>query len=211
MLRATAAEGRTVLVSSHVLAEMAQTVNDVVVIHHGRVVKQGPVGELTGAARGATIVRSPDAEKLAGALRAAGAEVTAFEDGALNVEGMDAAAVGDAALAAGVAVHQLYEAQASLEDVFFELTDGEAGHVINLIRGEAIKMRSTRTAIGFTIAGVALTLLFVLVSTLADEPSTVSGKRDALTRGARCSSCSWSSAWSARPASTATARSRPRC
>lgn len=53
--------------------------------------------------------------------------------------------------------------------------------MINLIRGEAIKMRSTRTAIGFTIAGVALTLLVVLVSTLADEPSTVSAKRDAIT------------------------------
>jgi len=126
MLHATAAEGRTVLVSSHVLAEMAQTVSDVVVIHHGRVVKQGSIGELTAGARGATIVRSPDAEKLAAALRAGGAEVTAFEDGALNVEGMGAAAVGDAALAADVAVHQLYEAQASLEDVFFELTGGEA-------------------------------------------------------------------------------------
>ena len=125
MLRATAAEGRTVLVSSHVLAEMAQTVNDVVVIHHGKVVKQGPIAELTAGARGATIVRSPDAQKLAAALRAGGAEVTGFEDGALNVEGMRAAAVGDAALAAGVAVHQLYEAQASLEDVFFELTGGQ--------------------------------------------------------------------------------------
>jgi len=126
MLRDTAAQGRTVLVSSHVLSEMAQTVSDVVVIHKGRVVKQGPVAELTGAARGATIVRSPQAEALATALRSAGAEVTSFEDGALNVEGMRAAAVGDAALAAGVAVHQLYEAQASLEDVFFELTGGEA-------------------------------------------------------------------------------------
>jgi len=125
MLRATAAEGRTVLVSSHVLAEMAQTVNDVVVIHHGKVVKQGPIADLTASARGATIVRSPEAEKLASALRAGGAQVTGFEDGALNVEGMRAAGVGDAALAAGVAVHQLYEAQASLEDVFFELTGGQ--------------------------------------------------------------------------------------
>ncbi len=53
--------------------------------------------------------------------------------------------------------------------------------MINLIRGEAIKMRSTRTAIGFLIAGVALTLLFVLITTLADEPSTLDSKRDALT------------------------------
>ena len=51
----------------------------------------------------------------------------------------------------------------------------------NLIRGEAIKMRSTRTAIGFTIAGIALMLLVVLISTLAGEPSSVSAKRDAIT------------------------------
>ena len=126
MLRDTAAQGRTVLVSSHVLSEMAQTVSDVVVIHKGRVVKQGPVGDLTGAARASTIVRSPQTGALASALRSAGAEVSEFEDGALNVDGLNAAAVGDAALAAGVAVHQLYEAQASLEDVFFQLTDGEA-------------------------------------------------------------------------------------
>jgi ABC-2 type transport system ATP-binding protein len=126
MLRATADEGRTVLVSSHLLAEMAQTVDDVVVIHKGRVVRQGPVGELAAGARSATIVRSPQAERLSAALRDAGAEVTSFEDGALNVQGLGADAVGDAALAAGVAVHQLYESQASLEDAFFELTGGEA-------------------------------------------------------------------------------------
>jgi ABC-2 type transport system ATP-binding protein len=126
MLRATAAEGRTVLVSSHLLAEMAQTVSDVVVIHKGRVVRQGPVDDLAGAARGATIVRTRDPEKLAATLRAAGAEVSSFEDGALNVQGLRAEVVGEAALAAGVAVHQLYEAQASLEDVFFQLTGGEA-------------------------------------------------------------------------------------
>ena len=50
----------------------------------------------------------------------------------------------------------------------------------NLIRGEAIKMRSTRTALGFTIAGVVLTLMFVLVSTLAGDPSSLDAKRDAL-------------------------------
>ncbi len=126
VMRDTAAAGNTVLVSSHVLAEMAQTVDDVVVIHHGKVIRQGTIGELTAGARGATIVRSPDTEKLASALRSGGAQVTPFADGTLNVEGMPAAAVGDAALAAGVAVHQLYEAQASLEDVFFELTGGEA-------------------------------------------------------------------------------------
>jgi len=125
MLRGAAGEGKTVLVSSHVLAEVAQTVDDVVVIHRGKIVKQGPVGELTGAATGAAIVRSPQADKLAGAIRAKGATANAYEDGALGVEGMDAAAVGDLAFEAGVAVHQLYQSQASLEDVFFQLTTGD--------------------------------------------------------------------------------------
>ena len=59
LLRKLAAEGRTVLVSSHLLAEAAQTVDDVVVINHGRLAAQGPVVELA-AATSATLIRTPD-------------------------------------------------------------------------------------------------------------------------------------------------------
>jgi ABC-2 type transport system ATP-binding protein len=127
LLRSTAEEGRTVLVSSHVLAEVAQTVDDVVVINRGRIVKQGHVSELTGAAaKGATIVRSPEADKLAEAARGKGAAVQVYDDGALGIEGLDAPAVGDLAFEVDIPLHQLYQAQASLEDVFFQLT-AEAG------------------------------------------------------------------------------------
>ena len=68
-LRGMAAEGRTVLVSSHVLAEVAQTVDDVVVIARGRLVAQGPVQSLTPAAR-ACVVRTPRADELRGRARA---------------------------------------------------------------------------------------------------------------------------------------------
>ena len=79
-LRGLAAEGRTVLVSSHVLAEVAQTVDDVVVIHRGKLVDQGPVGRLT--AGGHVVVRSPRADELRAALERAGLGVTVDGDDA---------------------------------------------------------------------------------------------------------------------------------
>jgi ABC-2 type transport system ATP-binding protein len=124
-LRSYAAEGRTVLVSSHVLAEMAQTADAVIVIARGKVVAQGPIAELT-APSGAVEVRSPDGERLRAALSAAGFGVEAGGDGTLIVTGADAATVGDLALAEGVAIHRLAERAASLEDVFLELTGEEA-------------------------------------------------------------------------------------
>jgi ABC-2 type transport system ATP-binding protein len=111
-----------VLVSSHVLAEVAQTADAAVVIAKGRVVAQGPIAALTAGRGGAVEVVSPGAERLAAALRARGHTVTPGPDGALVVAGADAAAVGDLALAEGVAIHGLRTQQASLEDVFFELT-----------------------------------------------------------------------------------------
>jgi ABC-2 type transport system ATP-binding protein len=125
MLRATAAEGRTVLVSSHVLAEVAQTVDDVVVIHKGRIVEQGPVSKLVEGSTASVIVRSPGAEKIAEAARGKGLEVHTYGDGSIGIDGMEAAAVGDLAFELGVPLHQLYQSQASLEDVFFKLTTGD--------------------------------------------------------------------------------------
>jgi ABC-2 type transport system ATP-binding protein len=124
-LRAYAAEGRTVLVSSHVLAEMAQTADAVIVIARGKVVAEGPIAELT-APSGAVEIRSPDGERLRAAPIARGFGVEAGTDGTLIVTGADAATVGDLALAEGVALHRLAERAASLEDVFLELTGEEA-------------------------------------------------------------------------------------
>ncbi len=125
-LRWYASQGRTVLVSSHVLAEMAQTADAVIVIARGRVVAEGPLAELTAGGAGAVEVRSPGSERLAAALRARGYGVEAGTDETLVVSGADAAAVGDLALSEGVAVHGLRERSASLEDVFFELTGEES-------------------------------------------------------------------------------------
>jgi ABC-2 type transport system ATP-binding protein len=119
-LRSMAGEGRTVLVSSHVLAEVAQTVDDVVVIHRGRMVRQGPVSELTAGNR--VLVRTPRPEELCAALERAGLAATIQEDGALLVDALDPARVGELAHAAGVPLHELSPFGGSLEEAFLELT-----------------------------------------------------------------------------------------
>ena len=125
-LRWYASQGRTVLVSSHVLAEMAQTADAAIVIARGRVVAQGPIAELIAGRAGAVEVRSPGAGRLADALRSRGFGVDRSGDHTLVVTGADPAAVGDLALSEGVAIHGLRERAASLEDVFFELTGEES-------------------------------------------------------------------------------------
>jgi ABC-2 type transport system ATP-binding protein len=127
-LRARANEGRTVLISSHVLAEVAQTVDEVVVISRGRLVAQGAIDELTRDAAAPVRVRSPEPERLREALAAK--QITAEQRAAgwLAVHGASLEAVGDTAAERGIAVHELLRDQQSLEDVFLELTgDTEAG------------------------------------------------------------------------------------
>jgi ABC-2 type transport system ATP-binding protein len=125
-MRWYASQGRTVLVSSHVLAEMAQVADAGIVIARGRILAQGSLAELTAGRGGAVEVQSPGAERLAAALRARGYGVEAAEGDGLVVTGADAPTVGDLALSEGVAIHGLRERLASLEDVFFELTGEES-------------------------------------------------------------------------------------
>jgi len=126
-LRSFAAGGGTVLISSHVLAEVAQLADEVVIIHHGRLITQEPLAALTARAAGGTVVRSPDAERLAAELRRDGLEVSedGGEAGALVVAA-PAERVGEIAASAGVVLHELRPQGATLEEVFLELTAGEA-------------------------------------------------------------------------------------
>jgi ABC-2 type transport system ATP-binding protein len=117
------AAGGTVLISSHVLAEVAQLADEVVIIHRGRLVTQEPLAALTARAGGGTVVRSPDEERLADELRHAQIEVSAA-DGQLLVAA-PAERVGEIAAAAGIVLHELRPQGASLEEVFLELTGGE--------------------------------------------------------------------------------------
>jgi ABC-2 type transport system ATP-binding protein len=119
-LRARAAEGRTILVSSHVLAEVEQTVDDVLIISKGRLLAQGPIGELTQTAQPVIRARSPQAEKLEALLTARGAAVNRLDE-ALAIRGPASAEVGEVAQANGVVLHELFTEVPSLEDLFLEI------------------------------------------------------------------------------------------
>jgi ABC-2 type transport system ATP-binding protein len=125
-LRAYADAGRTVFVSSHLLAEMAQTVDRLVVIDRGRLVREGPVDAITSSVARDVTVRSPDAARLGRSLEAAGATIAAGEDtAAISVAGLPIERVGEIAAAEGVVLHELRSREASLEEAFLHLTGGE--------------------------------------------------------------------------------------
>src|SRR5580700_1631676 len=122
LLRRLASEGRTVLISSHVLAEVAQTVDQVLIISHGRLVVESPLAELTSRAGGAVRVRSADPQRLTAALHSNDLQVTTGADHSLLVQGAPSERVGEIAFAAGVPVHELVTDGGSLEDIFLQLT-----------------------------------------------------------------------------------------
>jgi ABC-2 type transport system ATP-binding protein len=122
-LRSLAKEGRTILVSSHVLAEVAQTVDRVVIIHRGRLVQQASIAEVLAGAQGATRVRSPDGGRLREVLAAEGVSINEA-DGTLLVD-TPPERVGEVAAANGIVLHELTVERATLEEVFLELTGGE--------------------------------------------------------------------------------------
>jgi ABC-2 type transport system ATP-binding protein len=124
LLRSRAAGGYTVLLSSHVLTEAAQTVDDVVVINKGRLVRQGSIDDL-GSASG-VLVKTPTHERLAEAVARAGGRAE-FDDqsGRVLIEDLDAAEVGELAHAERIVLHEIATRESSLEDVFFSLTEKE--------------------------------------------------------------------------------------
>lgn len=125
-LRDFAARGGTVFVSSHLLAEVAQLADEVVVIDHGRLITHTSVDRLTEGSVATARVRTPRPELLIPLLERDGAEVRAVPDGdLLEVRGMGPAEVGDLAAEAGIALHALGRGTHSLEEIFFELTEEE--------------------------------------------------------------------------------------
>jgi ABC-2 type transport system ATP-binding protein len=120
-LRSFAEGGGTVFVSSHVLAEVSQLADEVVIIHRGKLVAHQSVAELTLQATGATRVRSPRAEELLARLRNAGIEAEPTPAGSLAVQAPPER-VGDLAAEAGIPLHELVAEAGSLEEAFLELT-----------------------------------------------------------------------------------------
>jgi ABC-2 type transport system ATP-binding protein len=129
LLRALAAEGRTVFVSSHLMAEMALTADRLIVLGRGRLIAETTLQDFVRRAGGTRVtVRSPDRVRLAELLHRDGASVDAGDGGALVVGGLDCAAVGRIAARHGIELHELTAREPSLEEAFIRLTAGAADH-----------------------------------------------------------------------------------
>jgi ABC-2 type transport system ATP-binding protein len=125
LLRSLAQRSRTILVSSHVLAEVELIADEVVIIHRGKFVARGATAEIAARATGAVRVRSPQIDRLREALTAAGLTAQEAGPGTLSVADTTTERVGEIAGDAGVVLHELAAERATLEEAFLELTGGE--------------------------------------------------------------------------------------
>jgi ABC-2 type transport system ATP-binding protein len=123
LLRSLAAEGRAVFVSSHLMSEMAQTADHLIVIGRGKLIADTSTADFVRRASGSVVrVRSPQAAPLAALLSAPGRTVTVVEPGLLEISGATPESVGETAAANRIVLHELTLVQASLEEAFMELT-----------------------------------------------------------------------------------------
>jgi len=128
LLAFLAAEGRTVLVSSHLMSEMAMIADHLIIIGRGRLLADIPAAEFVSRAHQDVLVKSPQAAELSALLTASGATVTPQDAGGLAVTGLQAPGIGDLAAAHGISIHELVPRHASLEDAYLELTSGSADY-----------------------------------------------------------------------------------
>jgi ABC-2 type transport system ATP-binding protein len=123
LLKGLAAEGRTVFVSSHLMSEMALTADHLIVVGRGRLIANTSVEEFVQQASGNIVrVRSPQADELRRRIEGPGVTVVPVEPGLLEVHGLSAPLIGEAAAAGGIVLHELMPQQASLEEAFMDLT-----------------------------------------------------------------------------------------
>jgi ABC-2 type transport system ATP-binding protein len=128
LLTVLAAEGRTVLVSSHLMNEMAMIADHLIIIGRGRLLADTPAADFVARTHRDVLVKSPGAGDLAGLLAARGAAVRPEGANALAVTGLAAPDIGNLALAHGIAIHELVPRHASLEDAYLELTSGSTDY-----------------------------------------------------------------------------------
>jgi ABC-2 type transport system ATP-binding protein len=129
LLRRLAAEGRTVLVSSHILAEAGQTVDSVVILDHGRLVAQSTLAELTAGAAQVARIRTPRAEELRTALQARGATATVVAADRIDVTGVTPEQIGTLATELRIPIFETTAEAVPLEEMFFRLTATTTGEV----------------------------------------------------------------------------------
>jgi ABC-2 type transport system ATP-binding protein len=123
LLKTLAAEGRTVFVSSHLMSEVALTATDLIVVGRGRLIASGSVEELIHrSSTGVVVVRTGEADRLAGLLAGDGRQITRIGPDTLHVGGMDSAAIGLVAAREAVPLIELTPQHATLEQAFMEIT-----------------------------------------------------------------------------------------
>ncbi|MGC2168381.1 MAG: ATP-binding cassette domain-containing protein [Acidimicrobiales bacterium] len=138
LLRSLAKDGRTVLVSSHLMAEMALTADQVIVIAKGRLVANMPVDKFTSKnSRQSVLVRSPQLAELAALLRAAGATVASQGDQSASVIGMNADEIGETAASHSLVLHQLATRSGTLEEAFVESTEDNVEYRVQPISAKS--------------------------------------------------------------------------
>jgi len=138
LLKHLAAEGRTILVSSHLMNEMAVTADQLVVIGQGKLIADCPVEEfISQFSEESVLVRSPQAADLGGALSPLGGSFRTEQDGALIVSGLTAATIGETAAARGIVLHELSPRRASLEEAFMGMTKGTGQYAAQAAGGSA--------------------------------------------------------------------------
>ncbi len=118
-----ASQGRTIFLSSHLMSEMAQTADQLIVLGRGRIIADAPMREILALATGTAVkVRTPEPAELANRLAGSDVSVTSTDSGLLTVVGLTSAQIGEAAAHAGIVLHELTPVEASLEDAYLELT-----------------------------------------------------------------------------------------
>jgi ABC-2 type transport system ATP-binding protein len=126
LARQLAGEGRTVFLSSHLMSEMAQTADHIIVLGRGRVIADAPVADIVALAAGTAVrVRTPDAARFAPLLQANEAGISTIEPSLLEVTGLTAARIGELAAEERIVLHELAPINGSLEDAYLALTQDE--------------------------------------------------------------------------------------
>jgi len=144
LMKALAAEGRTVFVSSHLMSEMENTADHLIVVGRGSLIADCSMAEFIARSSGTAVrVRTPSPDSLVLAIAAEGGEASTEKDGTLLVRGMPAQQIGDIAVEKGVRLHELASVRASLEEAFMELT------------ADSVEYRAEVPAAGLTVGRIA--------------------------------------------------------
>ena len=126
LMRRLAAEGRTVLLSSHLMSEMAQTADHLIVLGRGRILADAAINDvIAGATHAVVRVRTPEVGRLTAAIAGPDVVVTTQPGGAVEITGLTSEQIANAAAAAGVVLYEVVSLAGSLEDAYLALTSGE--------------------------------------------------------------------------------------